>query len=1440
MKEEFRVLLVENIASEAGRVTRELRTSGMKFAARRVHTKEGFLEALGKFRPDVVISNPGMPALDGMMALRLSKQIAPGVPLVFVAHAPDKKTARKYIKAGAADYIARDEIPLLPAAVARASAMRSVTKKMEREISAMRESAERYLNVVGATSDVLWETNAKERYTFVSARIRDLLGYEPGDLLGKTIYELMLPHEARRMRQIAGPLMAAHRRLSSMETAKVHNEGHEVLLEISGEPFFDSAGTFGGYRGVDHDRRRRNQEEQKLYQSEQLFRMISENSSDLIAVLDLDGKRLYNSPSYETVLGDPNGLRGTDSFFEIHPDDREMVQRIFRETVRAGVGQRSEYRFLLKDGNVRFIESQGNVIRDEKGKPAKVVVVSRDITERRLAERKIRLLAETVASTKDCISITDLDNAILFVNDALAQTYGYTGEELVGKSIFLLRSPSVTPAMNEQIQRDTLKGGWHGELLHRRKDGTEFPVDLWTSIVRNDEGEAVALVGVGRDISGRKRAEQIQMATYRISQAANTTSNMQELYQAIHGIVGELMPANNFYLALYDQETEMLSFPYLVDEVDEWSPPQKAGKSLTGYVLRTREALLASPEVFDSLVKSGEVELVGAPSIDWLGVPLVVAEQPIGALVVQSYTEGLRYGEEEKNILQFVSNQVAMAIDRKRSEEALRENEERYRTIYNNTPVMLHSTDQEDRIISVSDYWLAAMGYERKEVIGRKETDFLTGRSREYAETVVIPEFRRTGMCKDIPYQFVKKSGRTIDVLLSAITEKSASGEATRSLAVLNDITARRGAEEQLERSYSLLRATLESTADGTLVVSNDGKIVSFNQKFLDLWRIPASTIEHGDDERAIAFVLEQLKEPESFLQKVKDLYSHPEAESLDVLEFKDGRIFERYSKPQRIGNESVGRVWSFRDITEQRRAEDELRSLHRAVDQTDEAIFMTAPDGTITYVNSAFEQLYGFTRDEAIGKTPRILKSGTLSPDYYTSLWRDLLAGRSTHAEYENKTKGGRLVRVEQSIKPVHGNQGSLTGFIAVQKDVTERVKAEEERKALQGHLAQAQKIESIGTLAGGIAHDFNNILAIIMGHLSLLDRHTSDPAALANSIEAITKAVQRGANLVRQILTFARKTPIAHDPVDVNAAIRELSGMLAETFPKTVEIKLELEEHLPIITMDNTQMHQALLNLCVNGRDAIMDALSPTMSHGGMLTIRTGLISRSSLGQRFPEAAEEQYVCISVSDTGKGMDDATRQRIFEPFFTTKDPGKGTGLGLAVVYGVVRSHGGFADVESTRGKGTTFTLFFPVPQGLTLDLGREKTQGAESPQGTEGILLVEDESDLLELMKMILEQKGYQVFTAVDGLEAVETYVRHRERIALVLTDLGLPKLDGAGLYQALKEINPLVRVILASGYLDPKVKSELFRVGAKEFVQKPYVPGDMLRKIRQVIDQR
>ena len=515
------------------------------------------------------------------------------------------------------------------------------------------------------------------------------------------------------------------------------------------------------------------------------------------------------------------------------------------------------------------------------------------------------------------------------------------------------------------------------------------------------------------------------------------------------------------------------------------------------------------------------------------------------------------------------------------------------------------------------------------------------------------------------------------------------------------------------------------------------------------------------------------------------------------------------------------------RDVSERKRAEVALRASEEKYrtlfEESKEAVYVSSFDGKFLDINPAGVELFGYAgKDELIGMD--------LLANLYVDLQRrhDFQRQIDKHGyvkdfEVKVKRKDGRVLTVLDTATPVRDKRGRTIMYRGSLRDVTLQ-------RDLEQQLLQAQKLASIGTLADGIAHDFNNILSIILSHCTFLQRATPTEADLTQSLQIINRSVERGAGVVRQLLTFASTTEVKFEPVDAKKIIEEASQIFEETFPRNISFVLDLEQGLPPINADATQFHQVIMNVCINARDA--------MPRGGILSVSTRVVDGSSIRNVFPEVLSEDYLHLCIADTGLGMDEFTRARIFDPFFTTKEKDKGTGLGLAVVYGVMKSHNGFIRVESEPNQGSLFHLYFPISASKGAQVTGETNRIGEAVGGTEALLFVEDEETVQKMVNLALTGKGYDVLLARDGLEAIDLYQRNEDKISLVILNIGLPKLSGIEVLVRLKEMNPKVKVIVASGYSMPDMKSRILKAGAKEFIQKPYDPNLILTKVREILD--
>lgn len=514
-------------------------------------------------------------------------------------------------------------------------------------------------------------------------------------------------------------------------------------------------------------------------------------------------------------------------------------------------------------------------------------------------------------------------------------------------------------------------------------------------------------------------------------------------------------------------------------------------------------------------------------------------------------------------------------------------------------------------------------------------------------------------------------------------------------------------------------------------------------------------------------------------------------------------------------------------DVTDRVRAAEALRRseerYRRFVDEDLTGNFIMKPDGAINACNPAFARIFGFDSVEEAQNANFLSLLRTKKEGL------DLIAGIRPNEsverdELEMHQRDGDAVYVAARLTATFNAEGQMT-------EVKGYLFNDTKRKRLEQQLIQAQKMEGLGTLAGGIAHDFNNILAIILGYTTRIEDPQAHPEQVTEATRVIREAVERGAALVQQLLTSARQTEAQFAALDLNSLLREMENMLGATFPKTIDFVVHLQSNLPKLKADRSQIHQVLLNLCVNARDAMPD--------GGTITLQSTTTSGVELGEHFTGVNAERYACIRVIDTGSGISKQVKPHIFEPFYTTKERAKGTGLGLSVVYGVVNNHRGFVQVDSEVGYGTTFSVYLPLEQSAD-PAGTEGGQALARPhERGRTVMLVEDEEMIRGLGVLMLEGDGFRVLAAKDGLEAVEMFTEHKDEIGLVVCDLGLPKLGGREVFLKMKELKPNVRAIVASGYLEPNLRSEILRAGVIDTIQKPYDFREMLEKIREIMGQ-
>jgi len=511
-------------------------------------------------------------------------------------------------------------------------------------------------------------------------------------------------------------------------------------------------------------------------------------------------------------------------------------------------------------------------------------------------------------------------------------------------------------------------------------------------------------------------------------------------------------------------------------------------------------------------------------------------------------------------------------------------------------------------------------------------------------------------------------------------------------------------------------------------------------------------------------------------------------------------------------------------DITDRRLAEETSRKLLQAVEQSPASIVITDLTGAIEYVNARFTAVTGYSRAEALGQNPRILKSGDKTAADYRELWAKLTSGQEWRGEFRNKRKNGELYWERAVISPVHDATGQVAHFIAVKEDITEQ-------RSLEERLRQAHKMEAVGLLAGGIAHDFNNMLSVVLSYAALAAEDLTHDDPLRADIEEIEKAGRHAADLTRQLLAFSRRQVLEPRVINLNDVLVGIEKMLGRLLGEDIEVVTARGSELRPVHADPGQIEQVVVNLAVNARDAMPD--------GGRLTLETTNVDLSEVeASALPGARAGRHVRLVVRDTGVGIDDSIQPRIFEPFFTTKEVGKGTGLGLASVLGIVQQSGGTLTVDSAPGAGTTFSIYLPACEPMTAGVETRASAVAPGPGVGKTILVTEDEPQIRKLIGRTLKRAGYAVIEAASPAEALDRSSGHSGTIHVLMTDVVLPGMNGRQLAERLTAARPGLRVLYMSGHAGGVVAGRSVLEKGVAFLPKPFTPSVLLAKLHDVLD--
>lgn len=1048
------------------------------------------------------------------------------------------------------------------------------------------------------------------------------------------------------------------------------------------------------------------------------------------------------------------------------------------------------WRHLKKDGSLIAVDITSHAVTFE-GLPARLVRAHEITAQLQAEETRVRL-QHALNATRDVVIMTDPDGTIRFVNDAFTRLYGFPAEEALGQTPRILKSGKHEPEVYKELWQLIRAGKTiHAQMINKTKAGRLVTIEASIDPILDDHGRPGGFIAIQRDISTRKQTEErLEESELRFRQL---TENIQHVFWMTDPKKSEMLYVSPAYEKIWGHSVKALyRLPQLWMEAihpDDRERVQRAA--------HTKQVNGSYNEVYRIICPDG--------TIKWIRDRAFPVKNDIG--------ETYRLTGIAADITEYVT-----------AENALHESESRFRALAHASPASIFTYT--DTFLYVNPATEELTGYSRDELLKMRFWDVVHPDHREMVRGYGLARLRGEPCPGRYEFKILRKNGEERWVDFSAGMFKP-NGK-SYAVGTAFDVTERKRTDEALRESEDRFRRLAENAED-----------IIYRYEFLPkrcfTYVSPAATRITGftpEEHYADPDLGLKLVYPDD-LPLLRTLETGPASNGSLALRWirKDGSIIWTEQRNVRIFDAS-GRLVAIegiaRDITERKKSEEALRRSEERYRQFFEedltGDFISTADGTLLDCNPAFVKIFGFKDREQALQTP--VTSLYPESEIRTNFLKRL--GREKSLAYVEETMhkvDGTPIHVVENVVGVFDAAGALTQIRGYLFDDTKR-------KQIEQQLYQSQKLESIGTLASGIAHDFNNILGIILGHAGILAQEGVDRHKQRQSIEAISTATQRGASLVRQILTFARKTESHVESVSLNSVVEEIAALLRQTFPKNILIELDLHPAGPAIMGDHTQIHQTLLNLALNARDA--------MPSGGVVRISTEFVLAAD--KDMPETTRgtdgvRSYVCVSVEDTGTGIDDKTRERIFEPFFTTKEKGKGTGLGLAVVYGVVNEHNGHITMDSEIGRGTAFQLYFPAATPEIPRAENAEPEGLFQQNASGTILLIEDEEMLVELLSGFLTAKGYTVLTAPDGEEGVALFARHRAEIAMVITDLGLPKLEGEEVVKRIKAIDPTIPVAIASGFVEPGTKLALRSSGVAVIMQKPYLLPEVLRSIQNVI---
>ena len=1170
----------------------------------------------------------------------------------------------------------------------------------------------------------------------------------------------------------------------------------------------------------------------------------------------------------------------------------ETAAAIAESVVRYGrwIG---EYEAVRKDGSTFMAFAMVTQLRDVEGRFSGFQSSVIDVTERKRSEERIRLLTQALEQASVSVLITDEHGIIHYANLTATLTTGYPLEELVGMDTMEFAVDPGSPELKRMWETISAGNAWSGEFRNIRKGGVIYWASAVIGPIRGENGQITHYISVMEDISERRRLDEAIAESER-KYTELVEASLDGVYKSTHD--GNFVSVNDALVRMlgYDSQEELMGIDiltelYFAPEDREMQEIEQNDSERSVYRLRRKDGSEIWVEDHGRVIRNeaGEVTFhegilrditdrrnaeralkeqqeISSAIIDNANESIAVVDPVTGAFFSfnEQTCQQLGYTREEFQELTLADIKAGVApgdvpgyltgliasgatrfesvhrhkngsllhrlvstrpvtisgreyivsiwsdlTDVRKTEITLRQLSHAIEQLASTVVI----TDLQGRIEYVNAAFTRTTGYTRDEVLGQKPSVLKSGFTSD-AEYKKMWEAISSGQEWHGEFFNKKKNGDLYWELAVIAPVKDQTGAIINYIAVKEEITERKKAELELQVKESAITSAINAIAFADL----SGLITVVNPAFLTMWGYSDSSEVIGRP------ATEFWQEPDNAGRVQKALFEQRNWSGEMIAIRKDGTMLDVLVSASIVldkDNSPICLMGSFVDITERKRSERTVRQLSLAIQQASVSVVVTDQNGVIEYVNEASTRTSGYSYEEMVGQKPSLLKSGETGAEVYEQLWRTITAGKEWKGEFRNRRKDGTLYWESVVVAPVKDENGSIVNYIAVKDDITER-------REMQSQLLRAQRMESIGTLAGGIAHDLNNILGPILLAVQVLRMKMTDNSA-QNIINTIETATMRGKNIISQVLSFARGTESKPVLMQVRHIVKEVEEVVRQTFDRNIEIESYIPKDIWTIHADPTQMQQVLMNLCVNARDAMPD--------GGRLSIH---LQNSDIdttaAARYPSAHAGRYIMIEVQDTGTGIPPEIMQKIFDPFFTTKAMGKGTGLGLATVYSIVKQHQGFIDVHSDPGRGSTFRIFLPAA-AMNEPEATETLQ--EIPQGGhESILVVDDEHPVQVVCREALQYYNYDVETAANGAEGISKFLQRTPPFRVVLLDMMMPVMDGRTAAAAIRKIDPSVRIIGMSGLMSDEPQGDDDRL-FDQFLRKPFTGRELMESIHRAL---